>query len=235
MTALDTATSTSQGDQAASTPAADSSSAQANAAAAAPKAAAPAKQPAKSAQPAAAPAKTTDSKEAPAAESDDDLLAEPAGSYELKHADGTAFAPSEGFGKVASKHGVSSAAAQELFAELAPSIQEQYHAKLIETHRAQANAWAKETRGDAEFGGDKLAANIGLVKAALADAPKELVQSLQRSGYSNHLPTLKWLAEVGRMRSPDGKVVRGAPVMAGASESPVEGLTRIFAEKTKQE
>lgn len=153
--------------------------------------------------------------------------------YELKHANGKAYA-NEQLDVVLKKHGLTAEAAQEVFATLAPSLQEQHLAGLQADRDRNVEQWAAETKADPEFAGDKLNESLAFVNRALDEVPggKVVRTLLSQSGYGNKQEVLKFLRAFGQALTPDTTVVRGNP--GGATNlSTDEKLARVYEKKNR--
>lgn len=140
-------------------------------------------------------------------------------SYQLKSADGSSV-EAKGFVEAARKHGLAQDAAQELFASLAPTFEEQFQAKMSADRDTAVSKWADETRTDKVFGGAKLNENLGFASRTFDAVPEgaEVRQLLIETGYGNNLKVLRFLAALGKRLSPTTELVQGAPSGASAMD-----------------
>lgn len=172
--------------------------------AAAPAAAAPAATPGAT-QPAATPTEQALAAgvKAPAAEAEAAKPRAPE-KYEFKGFEGTASAADfEAFGALARELDLSQADAQKLV---------DYQAQRTEAVRT---GWLEAAKTDKEFGGDKLAENLGVAAKALdAFGSPELNQLLIASGLGNHPEIIRAFYRAGKAISED-RIVTGVAPAAG--------------------
>lgn len=99
--------------------------------------------------------------------------------------------------------------AQKLVDLGAKTMQQQHAALVSQIEQAQAQ-WSEASSTDKEFGGDKLAENVGLAKTALDKfGTPELSQMLKESGLGNHPEIIRAFYRVGKAISED-KTVPGS-------------------------
>lgn len=124
--------------------------------------------------------------------------------YEFEGFEGTASAVDfEAFGTLARELDLSQADAQKLV---------DFQAQRTEAARA---AWLEAAKTDKEFGGDKLAENLGVAAKALdAFGSPELNQLLIASGLGNHPEIIRAFYRAGKAISED-RIVTGAAPAAG--------------------
>lgn len=133
--------------------------------------------------------------------------------YEFKAPDGQKFdsAVIDSFSEVAKELNLSQESAQKVLDKMAPVLAERQNEQL----QAAREAWAASSRSDKEFGGDRLAENLGTAKKALdAFASPELRTLLEESGLGNHPEVVRMFYRVGKAISEDGIVVGQASPQA---------------------
>jgi len=131
--------------------------------------------------------------------------------YEFKAAEGRAFDPEvmEAYSTVAKELNLSQEAAQRVLDAMAPKMAERQQAQ-IEAVRAE---WVTNSKGDKEFGGDKLSENLGVAKKALdAFGTAELRSLLNQSGLGDHPEVIRFMYRAGKAISED-RFVGGAPAV----------------------
>ncbi len=154
--------------------------------------------------PAATEAATTETKTAGAPEK-----------YEFKAPEGTAYDPSvlESFAAAAKEANLSQEAAQKLVEKMAPAIA----ARQDDQVKAIRKEWQDASTADKEFGGEKLAENLGVARKALdAFGSPELRTLLDNTGLGNHPEVLRFMFRAGKAISED-KFVGGNARGTGAS------------------
>lgn len=114
------------------------------------------------------------------------------------------------FKGVAKELGLDQANAQKLVdigAKLAQKNTDAFVAKIAE----EQTKWLNSSKADKEFGGDKLAENLGVAKKAMESfATPELRAMLDESKLGNHPEVIRLFYRVGLAISQD-KLVKGAP------------------------
>ena len=123
-------------------------------------------------------------------------------SYEFKAPEGTQFddAVIGAFSEVAKELNLPQDQAQKVLDKMAPVIA----ARQIEQIQAASTEWAEAAKTDKEFGGDKLAENLGTAKKALdALATPELRTLLEESGLGNHPEVIRVFYRAGKAISED--------------------------------
>lgn len=119
----------------------------------------------------------------------------------------------ETFTAAAKELGLSQENGQKLLGKLAPVLE----AAQVEKYRADRDAWANESRGDKEFGGDKLPENLAIAKKAIERfGGAELVKVLNETGYGDHPAVIRTFYRAGKAISED-KFVGG-----GRSDSAID-------------
>lgn len=150
------------------------------------------------------------------AESEGDAETEaPAGSpekYELKLPENSVVKP-EFLGKfegIARELNLNNDQAQKV-ADLGNELSAEIAAAQQEAHVKEVQAWEESSRGDKEFGGDKLPENLSVAKQALEQfASPELRQMLKDSGLGNHPEVIRAFYRVGKAIAQDGTAVNGS-------------------------
>lgn len=126
--------------------------------------------------------------------------------YEFKAAEGQPAFDEQvtgAFGEVAKELNLSQDDAQKVLDKMAPVLASR-QTETLNVARAQ---WANESKADAEFGGDKLAENLGTAKKAIdAFATQPLKDLLEESGLGNHPEVVRLFVRVGKAISEDGFV-----------------------------
>lgn len=104
---------------------------------------------------------------------------------------------------------LNNSSAQKL-ADIGAKLTQSIATKQNEAHVAEVSNWGETSKVDAEFGGDKFDANLGLAKVALDQfASPELRELLKTSGLGNHPEVIRAFYRVGKSISPDGALVKG--------------------------
>jgi hypothetical protein len=122
--------------------------------------------------------------------------------YDFKAPEGRSFNPEVigEFASVAKELNLSQDAAQKMIDKISPKL-EQSQAKQIAAIR---DGWKQSTITDEEIGGDKLAQNIGIAKAARDTfGTPALRDLLETTGLGNHPEIIRLFAKVGREMSED--------------------------------
>lgn len=122
--------------------------------------------------------------------------------YEFKAPEGMQFDESVigAFSEVAKELNLPQDQAQKVLDKMAPVIA----ARQIEQIQAASTEWAEAAKTDKEFGGDKLAENLGTAKKALdALATPELRALLEQSGLGNHPEVIRVFYRAGKAISED--------------------------------
>ena len=102
--------------------------------------------------------------------------------------------------------GFSQEQAQAVVSMYADKVQKEGETQLAEWQKVTAD-WKTETKDNADFGGDKLDENMGLVARALDTlGTKELREMLDSTGLGNNLHFNKFFAAVGKAIGEDGHV-----------------------------
>ena len=123
-------------------------------------------------------------------------------SYEFKAPEGVQFDDHVigAFSEVAKDLNLPQEHAQKVLDKMAPVIA----ARQAEQFQAARNDWAETAKADKEFGGEKLAENLGVAKKALdAFATPELRKLLDDSGLGNHPEVIRMFYRTGKAISED--------------------------------
>ena len=129
--------------------------------------------------------------------------------YEFKAAEGRTFDPEvmEAYSTVARELNLSQEAAQRVLDAMAPKVAERQQAQI----EAVRKEWVSTSKGDKEFGGDKLAENLGVAKKALDTfGTAELRTLLNASDLGDHPEVIRFMYRAGKAISED-RFVGGAP------------------------
>ena len=132
--------------------------------------------------------------------------------YEFKAPEGQSFDGDvlEAYSEVAKKLNLSQEAAQSVLDAMAPKMAERQMAQI----EAVRNGWAESSKGDKEFGGEKLPQNLSVAKKALDQfGTAELRSLLNESGLGNHPEVIRFMYRAGKAISED-TVVTGAAAQA---------------------
>lgn len=110
-----------------------------------------------------------------------------------------------------------------------------WEAERAVSHKEQAQKWSESLTKDEEFGGDKFDANVKVVQTfAEENFPKELVDMLNATGYSNNPAVVKTVwAVANKMKGLQTKVEELT------KESPMHGIglnapTKVAPKSTKE-
>lgn len=123
-------------------------------------------------------------------------------SYEFKAPEGVTIDNTVigAFSEVAKELNLPQDQAQKVLDKMAPVIA----ARQAEQFQAARTEWAEAAKTDKEFGGDKLAENLGTAKKALdALATPELRTLLEESGLGNHPEVIRVFYRAGKAISED--------------------------------
>lgn len=141
--------------------------------------------------------------EAPAADDGDAKAPEGAPeAYDFKAPEGLQFDSEvvNRFSEVAKELNLSQDSAQKVLDKMAPALIERQQAQLEQAK----NDWATAAKSDKEYGGDKLAENLGLAQKALQEfGTPELQDLLNASGLGNHPEVIRAFVRVGKATSAD--------------------------------
>jgi hypothetical protein len=109
-------------------------------------------------------------------------------------------------------------AAQKLIDKMAPVMAKQQSAQLEQLR----TDWAAASTSDKEFGGDKLAENLGFARKAIDTfGTPELKTMLDQTGLGNHPDVVRFMVRAGKAISEDRIVTGGAPASANRSAAEV--------------
>ena len=109
-------------------------------------------------------------------------------------------------------------AAQKLVDKMAPVMAKQQAAQLEQLR----TDWAAASTSDKEFGGDKLAENLGFARKAIDTfGTPELKTMLDQTGLGNHPDVVRFMVRAGKAISEDRIVTGGAPASANRSAAEV--------------
>ena len=118
------------------------------------------------------------------------------------------------YSEVARELNLSQEAAQRVLDAMAPKMAERQMAQI----EAIRTGWADSSKGDKEFGGEKLSENLSVAKKALdAFGTTELRSLLNESGLGNHPEVIRFMFRAGKAISEDRMVTgtKGAAKPAG--------------------
>jgi hypothetical protein len=120
------------------------------------------------------------------------------------------------FKTVAKEHGLNQDQAQK-FADLGVKLNQKWAEAQMSAVAKQADAWAEASKADKEFGGEKFAENLAVIKKAReAFVSDELMAVFEKSGLGNHPDVLRMLYRAGKQLSTDGYVAGTRAPSAGA-------------------
>jgi hypothetical protein len=126
----------------------------------------------------------------------------------------------DAFKEVARELDLSQDKAQALLSKMVPAMQTRQQALLSQAR----DNWATASKGDQEFGGDKLNENLAVAKKAMdAFGTPELTKLLNESGLGNHPEVIRVFFRAGKAISEDG-FVRGQ----GSSDATSDPAKRLF-------
>lgn len=129
--------------------------------------------------------------------------------YDLKLPDGALLdsVALEEISLYAKEKGYTQEQAQELLTRENDAVLD-YMERNQETHKAQVMKWKQEVMADKEIGGEQFNINIEYAHRVLQKyAPKEFVETLEKSGYGNHPLLVKTFVAIGKAMQPD-KIVK---------------------------
>ena len=137
--------------------------------------------------------------------------------YEFKAPEGLEYDPEilGAFTEAAKEAKLSQDAAQQLIEKMAPAIT----ARQADQVKAIHKEWQDASSADKEFGGEKLAENLGVARKALDNlATPELRTLLEETGLGNHPEVIRLLFRAGKAISED-KFVGGRPTGSGGKSA----------------
>lgn len=164
--------------------------------------------------------------EKPAAETTTTVAPE---KYEFKAPEGTEFDPEvlTSFEAAAREANLSQDAAQKLIEKMAPALA----ARQVDQVTAIHKEWRDAASADTEFGGEKLAENLGVARKALDTfGTPQLRTLLDETGLGNHPEVIRVLFKVGKAISEDGYVGGRTGAKTG-----VDATTVLYPTMTKKE
>ena len=129
--------------------------------------------------------------------------------YEFKAHEGYEFDSSviNAYSEVAKELNLTQDAAQKVLDKMAPALQ----ARQAEQINSIREEWAAQAKTDKEFGGEKMAENLGVARKALdAFGSPELRTLLNESGLGNHPEVIRLFYRAGKAISED-RFVGGSP------------------------
>lgn len=133
--------------------------------------------------------------------------------YELKLPDGALLdsVALEEISAYAKEKGYSQEQAQELLTRENEAVLD-YVERTEELHKAQVSKWRQEVMADKEIGGEQFNINIEYAHRVLQKfAPKEFVETLEKTGFGNHPLLVKTFVAIGKAMQPD-KIVKANSV-----------------------
>ena len=139
--------------------------------------------------------------------------------YEFQAPEGQAFDAQvlDQFSEVAKELNLTQDNAQKMLDKMAPAIQ----ARQQEQLQAFREDWAAQAKADKEYGGDKLAENIGAAQKALDSfGSQEFKTLLNETGLGNHPEVIRFMVRAGKAMGED-RIITGA---SGAPVSDARGL-----------
>jgi len=148
--------------------------------------------------------------------------------YEFKAPEGTAFDPGilEAFSGAAKEADLTQDAAQKILEKMAPALATRQADQVKAIHEE----WRTASAADTEFGGAKLAENLGVARKAYdMFATPELRTLLDTTGMGNHPEVIRMMYRVGKAISED-KFVAGSAARSGATQNPA---TVLYDKTTK--
>ncbi len=117
----------------------------------------------------------------------------------------------ESFSGAAKEAGLTQDAAQKLIEKMAPALA----ARQVDQVQAIHQEWQRASAADKEFGGEKLAENLGTARKALDNfGTPELRSLLDETGLGNHPEVIRLLYRAGKAISED-KFVGGSATGTG--------------------
>ena len=147
--------------------------------------------------------------------------------YSFKAPEGTEYDPEilESFSGAAKEAGLTQDAAQKLIEKMAPALA----ARQVDQVQAIHKEWLDTSTADKEFGGEKLAQNLGVARKALENfGTPELRSLLDETGLGNHPEVIRFMFRAGKAISED-KFVGGSPSGSGKLNP-----TNVLYDKTTQ-
>lgn len=133
--------------------------------------------------------------------------------YTFTAPEGTEYDPEilESFSEAAKEASLTQDAAQKLIEKMAPALA----ARQVDQVQAIHKEWLASSYSDKEFGGEKLAENLGVARKALENfGSPELRSLLDETGLGNHPEVIRFMFRAGKAISED-KFVGGSPSGTG--------------------
>lgn len=133
--------------------------------------------------------------------------------YDLKLPDGALLdsVALEEISAYAKEKGYSQEQAQELLTRENEAVLD-YVERSEELHKAQVMKWKQDVMADKEIGGENFNINIEYAHRVLQKyAPKEFVETLEKTGFGNHPLLVKTFVAIGKAMQPD-KIVKANSV-----------------------
>jgi hypothetical protein len=133
--------------------------------------------------------------------------------YVFTAPEGTEYDPEilESFTGAAREAGLTQEAAQKLIEKMAPAIT----ARQADQVQAIHKEWLEASTADKEFGGEKLAENLGVARKALENfGSPDLRKLLDETGLGNHPEVIRFMYRAGKAISED-KFVGGSAAGGG--------------------
>lgn len=149
--------------------------------------------------------------------------------YDIKAPEGLKFddAILGEFSAFAKEKNLSQADAQK-FADMGSKVAQHTSNAFIKNIETEQAKWVADSRVDKEFGGDKLAENLGVAHRAMeAFGSSELSQMLAQSGLNNHPEIIRAFFRVGKAISED-KLVPG-----GRAPAPDNAYAKMYPTMVK--
>lgn len=125
-------------------------------------------------------------------------------------------------GALAKAHNLPQAEAQKLV-DIGAKVAQTQLAAQVETVKTLQAQWAEQAKTDKEFGGEKLAENLGRAKAAmLATSTPQLQTLLENSGLAHHPDVIRHFLKIAPAVLPDTHVPGGLqPLASGKSAAQI--------------
>lgn len=134
--------------------------------------------------------------------------------YEFKAPEGEVLNPEilSEFEGVAKELKLTQESANKLF-DMGLKLRDGWQREAIQKHADMVSEWTKQTKADAEFGGEKFTASKVLANEAFTDVditPPDFAELLRAYGLTNHPAVFRHFVRLGARIKPDG-VVTGVP------------------------
>lgn len=137
--------------------------------------------------------------------------------YDFKAGEGVSYdaAVIDAYSEVAKELNLSQDNAQKVLDKMAPVIAARQNEQIAALH----TDWANSSKADKEFGGEKLAENLGTAKKAMdAFASPELRTLLNNTGLGNHPEVIRMFYRAGKSISEDSFVAGRATSAKSAAD-----------------